>query len=1068
MPQFEGAPAQRSEPDLAPVTSGLNLWLELEDPAKTGELLLKLLEQQPVIRKALTDLHYVHFARFLPTPDFRVLQVITEFDGDLQAYVLDFALAIGDQFEMILSYVKDWKPLHVKDHPAQFLDFILNRNLGYGKKSGGVNLFSAYPQRTVIDIIGASGVAPDVREPEPVEVDSLDVQANVLRGVGALHAWHVGVHFDSAESGQALLRDILSGDHGAPRLSNDAPWPKEKRPAYWLTLGLTYDGLLALGIGEQDRKAFETAHKAFVRGPGDAEIANRVGDVDDGRPAFWQLGGANALRMLLSLHADDKAELEKQSAALRGRLAAHGLQIVNRPWETDALLDETSSRRSGVHFGYVDGLSQPRPAITRVPHEPAAPQESPDLLPRANVGEFLLGAAYPNAFKGANSLGGLSPGLAQNASFAALRIMEQDVVAFDELLAKAAQRYGVSRDWIAARMMGRWPDGTPVSQSPDAPLPESSAPDRNGFDYLPSVRHPSVADDSAGLRCPLGAHVRRMNPRSARVAGVPHTRRLLRRGMPYGPAYVSGAPADGSARGLFGLFFCADLERQYEFLLHQWAQGDRATSGLAGQQDPIIGAQAALEKGRPMSGQFRIPMQDGRPDIVLELPRLVKTVGSAYLFVPGIEGVRHLASLAAPASTKDMPDPGAIDLRTFDPRAKAVRDDPFEAYAWFRDHQPVARLPLMNGTWVFSHRHVREVAQDNARFRKRRSTAQRPAGLLNMDAPAHTGCRAAIEPLFNQVLPEIAPGLRAMVARLYAGNCQGKGRDKPLDWIARFARPAAQAAFFELFGLPLQLAEPIVAQAERILALASPADDRRIEVEIDRKQQELATALQLLERHKIPGRLFDRVRQIQTHFDVASNKPVPSPPALKSVSGLEIEQLANSVTLAMAGFLPLQWFIALVTWRLLDDRGRLLQQLKDDPAIGNRQVVDELLRFDMSTPMSARYAAEDGIVLNGVTLAKDERVVIVWPSASRDKTAYGADADSIDLTRDKGPGWAFGAQGEHGCLGRDMVYALMEPVVETLRSATPAPVLAEGFAPAWGVPAEGAMFRSMAALMLHC
>lgn len=1045
------------------VSHGLNLWLELADPNRMPELLTLLLRQRDTINAALNDLHYVHFARFLPTPDSKVLQVITSFDGELRAYVLDFVLVIGDQFDQILDFIKNRPPRRVKDHPTQFLQFIIDHDLG--SRSGGIRLYSAYPQTTVIDIIGASGLAPALHRPDDVAVDRSDVQANVLRGIRASVGQHVGLRFSSADGARALLGELLSGDNGAPQISSDETRPQDSssRP-YVLTLGLSYRGLSALGLSEDDQKAFATAHRPFVDGPERHDTAIKVGDSGPSDPAHWQLGGNHPVDMLVSIYANDAQELERQSSNLLARCAAHHLSVVNAPWPTQSLRDEDVPERHFVHFGYVDGLSQPRLAIA------GEPARDTDTQPLAAVGEFLLGDKYPNVFGGRDSLGGLSAALAQNATFAAIRIMEQDVAAFEALLTKASAEHGVDRDWLAAKLMGRWRDGTPLEQSPDRPIPEHHAPSRNRFDYLPSFDHPSNADDSAGLRCPIGAHIRRMNPRSSRVAGRPFSRRLLRRGMPYGPKYLG--MDDGKARGLVGLFLCADLDRQYEFILRQWAQGDRAAHGLVGQQDPIIGAQTSIDDAGQMTGEFRIPRDGGNPQIVIDLPRLVKTVGSVYLFMPGLGGLRHLAGIdhgsdrvaKKPAVRVPVRATGAFDPETFDPRAREFRDDPFTAYAWFRKHRPLAELPLMKSTWVFSHRLVRKIAADPQRFRKRRTDDIAPVGLLKMDPPAHTGCRSDMELLFTDVLAQIEPGIAGRVAECYAEVCKNTNNGRAQDWLAKFARPLARTVFLDLFGLTPQHAAKPIEQVEHILALATPAADRGVRNEIESRIGRLGATLfaSSLAGEPMPGRLFDRILRMTTVHDERSNRSTPP------MSALDVERTANAATLAMTGILPLQWFITLATWRLLDNQGERLSQIRNDASISNADVIDELLRFDASAPLSDRFVARPTDEIDGVELVQNQRLTLVLAAANRDEVEFGPNADTIDFKRGKGPGLAFGELGARSCLGRELVYAVMKPVIQRLRDAEPMPRLADDFAPAWGLFDRGAMFRAMVDLMVHC
>lgn len=1042
------------------VSSGLNLWLKLKEPKQMEELLGKINASRKEIYAALKNLHYVHFARFVPTPDMAALQVITSFDGEFDAYVMDFVLAIGDQFDSILGYIEDHPPLSVRDHPAEFLDFICRHNLGLkGLGGGGIGMYSAYEQSTVIDITGASGVGRAMTDPTPVSVTRADVQANILRGVDAAFGWHAGFRIESPPGARAFLAQMLKPESDL-RISSDATWAI--RPPYFLNVGFTFQGLCEIGISEVEQAAFGLAHKAFTRGPDDPDAAERNGDVDDSNPAYWAFGGSNAVHLVVSIHANSEEQLANWSDKLLVLARLNRLALVNKAWVGNALPAPNAPDQHVVHFGYVDGLSHPVIATTDAPARTAG-----ETLPRANVGEFLLGSSYPNVFGGRDSLGGLSPALGQNATFAAFKILQQDVTAFEALLDDAEKKYGMPREWFAAKIMGRWRDGTPVSKAPGQQVPKTSEP-VNDFDYLPTDDHKGTPDDSEGMRCPIGAHIRRMNPRSSIVAGRPHSRRLLRRGMPYGLPFDPKSADDGVPRGLIGIFMCADLDRQFEFILRQWAQGGRATTGLVGQQDPVVGSQRTTGG---MTGQYRIPLPNGG-EAVLDMPRLVQTIGCVYLFMPGLAGLALLAVDASEEKSFAQPffkqlnlwlegNPTPPDPETFDPRVKEFRDDPFKYYAWFRDHAPVVTLPKMKSTWVFSHQHVAEVANSLTKFRKRKGTNDKPSGLLNMDPDPHTHCRAEIGVLFQQALAATAPGIGPLVASTYA-SCRNQVQAKPLEWMSAFAKPVARSAFFELMGLPQE--PKIVAGIEKCLEIATPAPSLSVDLQLAVKFVELAKLLiDEYASQAIPGRLYHGIQQMARVHDETNNKP------LYNYSALQVEQTANALTVAMAGFLPLQWFIALATWRLLLDDGALLQQLRTDESISNKEVVDELLRIDMSAPLSDRYVINNNTVLGGVTLNKDDRITLSFTAANHDPLEYGPDADKVNFKRQKkGPGFGLGYPNEHSCLGHDLVYLVMEPVIEALRTADPAPRLKQGFAPAWGAPGQFAMFRAMGKLDIHC
>ena len=79
-------PVTDTESTGAQVSHGLNLTLELRDPHEMPILLTRLKFGLEKTHAALKELHFVHFARFLPVRGNTALLVITEFDGPLEAY----------------------------------------------------------------------------------------------------------------------------------------------------------------------------------------------------------------------------------------------------------------------------------------------------------------------------------------------------------------------------------------------------------------------------------------------------------------------------------------------------------------------------------------------------------------------------------------------------------------------------------------------------------------------------------------------------------------------------------------------------------------------------------------------------------------------------------------------------------------------------------------------------------------------------------------------------------------------------------------------------------------------
>ena len=137
-----------------------------------------------------------------------------------------------------------------------------------------------------------------------------------------------------------------------------------------------------------------------------------------------------------------------------------------------------------------------------------------------------------------------------------------------------------------------------------------------------------------GYAVPLGAHIRRMNPRDTAVNI--QRRKVLRRGATYGPPLPEGTPEDGVERGIAAFVICASLVRQFEFVQNVWVN-DPNFHELGNEHDPMIGAQDG-------TFDFTIPKRPIRKKIK-GLPAFTTARGGAYFFIPGIKALQYLAAL---------------------------------------------------------------------------------------------------------------------------------------------------------------------------------------------------------------------------------------------------------------------------------------------------------------------------------------------------------------------------------------------------------------------------------------
>jgi len=294
--------------------------------------------------------------------------------------------------------------------------------------------------------------------------------------------------------------------------------------------------------------------------------------------------------------------------------------MAGRAVETLAHIPLTDLHKA-EHFGFRDGISQPILEGTRMA------RERPDSHHIVKLGEILVGHPDNGGFVAP------TPALSDNAQFGTngtylvCRQLEQDVASFHAFAAYAAQAAGRTGacgvEFVKAKMLGRWLDGRPL-----VPGHSISAGADNEFGFY--------QNDRDGLDCPIGAHIRRANPRDTLDTDdkdrwkASNRHRVLRRGRSYGPKWEPDeTPA--KSRGLLFVGLNADIERQFEFIQHNWLN-DPAFGGLLDESDPVVGEGHALT----------IPDCPARLRPT-GLGRFVTTVGGEYFFLPGMRALRFLA-----------------------------------------------------------------------------------------------------------------------------------------------------------------------------------------------------------------------------------------------------------------------------------------------------------------------------------------------------------------------------------------------------------------------------------------
>jgi deferrochelatase/peroxidase EfeB len=433
-----------------------------------------------------------------------------------------------------------------------------------------------------------------------------DIQATVLRHRPEPYfGTHVFLHIADAHAGRELLRRL------APHVGSAANWWSAADP--WIAVAISYAGLVALDVPADSLRSFPEAFRV-----GMAARAEKLRDEGANDPTTWDPPfGRGQIHLQVSIVSDSADKWRHTMETARQHYQGFLGVTVLLTQDFGAQPDSLNS------LGYRDGIGQP--AIEGSGVEPLPGQGRP-----IKAGEFILGYAGES---GAPLTMPRPDVLGRNGTYVGLRKYQSRVGAFNRFLREHGHT-DEERELLAAKLVGRWRSGTPLTLAPtiDDPALGEDPKRNNDFDY---------ADDPQGRQAPLGCHMRRMNPRDTtmQVLTDVNIHRIIRRSTTYGAPYDPKAVSehdDTSARGIYFLFISAKAMNTLEFLQQEWIN-DGTFMNLGNERDPIVG----LQEEEPT---FTIPMEPVRRRMHgIDTFNVLR--GGEYLFMPSLSALQWLADL---------------------------------------------------------------------------------------------------------------------------------------------------------------------------------------------------------------------------------------------------------------------------------------------------------------------------------------------------------------------------------------------------------------------------------------
>lgn len=836
-------------------------------------------------------------------------------------------------------------------------------------------------------------------------------------------------------------------------------------------IAFTYSGLAALGVAKETLATFPEpfqegmAHRAAFlgdNGPVPPERRNGMPVIWEGAPENWEgyLGSRE-------VHGVAWASFPKAPAgndipdflSKLGTAAIAGAEVVHVELGMANYKTSNGSTYAVEHFGFRDGISQPFVDIGQGTPPGGGEASKP--------GELLLG--YPDE-QNSRQLLPANQKLRDNGTYMVFRKLEQDVVAFREFTKQKELPEGPGT--LAAQMIGRWPDGTPLVDHPKGPA--GLAEPANDFLYQ--------ATDPQGLSCPIGAHVRRANPRDTNERDEARRHRLFRRGISYGGDLLpERPPSNPTPRGLLFVSLQARIDRQFEFVQARW-MNNGAFSGQAGANlDPLTGAhkERTCDAFLP-SGTRRAP--------ITGLPRFVTLRGGDYFFIPSFSA---LAAMKAKDSFPPDDPLSPVIANALGATLPSKSDDSKELRSvgeWLlRVPHPFVQVRNEPATIVVArHQHVKAVLLDDQAFtselfgdsgkaitdgkgmlvglpndqtndgRERRNREN--LLLAAMKQLAGTFASAEIEDLAKSLTKDVVTKVRS------------SGR---LDVVEDFGRVVPVQIVAKLFGVTKPEATSTAGIAG-LLSREKPADDvpedwrdairafaddrPYFTMQAWTRMTFLQTFINLPKAEEAAAFGKGAAEELLRHIDglvataranIGSEPPRNLLEALVRVPAGTVPDLDEHVRLLLAEFVAgtvetTNAALANAVNYVLDHKPEVKQALVKrggpetwslEELVGDldndkiERLILEILRFDPMGPISFR-TAKAGAKIDNVPVPANARVALVPAAAMLDPTVF-TNPNDIDFNRSLPDYLHFGV-GLHECWGRFIALPLLREMFKAI------------------------------------
>ncbi len=353
-------------------------------------------------------------------------------------------------------------------------------------------------------------------------------------------------------------------------------------------------------------------------------------------------------------------------------------------------------------------------------------------------------------------------------------------------------------------------------------------------------------------------------------------------------------------------------------------------------------------------------------------------------------------------------------LTHYSPFSKSARENPYPAYDWLRQEQPVY-YNEKHDFWVLSrYEDVVGAARTPDVFSSAQGVGVTKCYGLSMiatDAPVHTRLRKLVASAFSpRKIATFAPRIQAIINELL-DQVIAKGSFELVDDLAI---PLPVTVISIVLGVEPEYRHDFKRWSDDVVNVTAGDAQGPAREKLRQSWAEFCdyfSPMMEARRRAPQDDVVTLLAQAQADGDTLTPLEFLNFCQLLLVAGNETTtNLISNAMLAFSAF-PQE-----------------LKKLRQRPDLAP-SAVEEALRFDTPVQLTFRTTTRD-VAIRGVTIPADRKVALLWGSANRDPEVF-AEPNRFDITRTPNPHVAF-ASGVHYCLGSTLARLELRLTLETL------------------------------------